>query len=256
VDGGRDALDGGTDVLITSDAMTIAYAAARPDFVSVPLPWSRVYVLMQPHTSVHVDSDMARSLEDDLAGGAVRVEARAVDDKEWGDVLATCDTTAATRPAASADSLTTLPAPRVSSVSPFVRWIVYAEDDNVARALSERLVALANARDPRITAVAPALTTGEPLRAAGFDTTRFRLRLTIARDAAYVAAMHVPGVCRDVAALISEAPWVAPDTHRLAEPLTPLIESRAHAIVRRGRVGVAVDDAGDVFLEFGPTPRR
>lgn len=162
-DGGRDALDGGTDVLITFDATTIAYAAARPDFISVPLPWSRVYVLIQPHTPVHVDPDTARSLETDLAGDAVRVEARAVDDSEWRDVLATCDTGASTRPVASADSSAPPPAPRVAlSASPFVNWIVYVEDDNVARALSERLVALANARDPRMTAVAPAVTTGEP----------------------------------------------------------------------------------------------
>ena len=130
---------------------------------------------------------------------------------------------------------------------------MYVEDDNVARALSERLVALANARDPRMTAVAPAVTTGEPLRAAGFDTTRFRLRLTVGRKAAYVAAMHRTGACQRYRRTDLGSAVGHPDTQGLPETITPLIESRAHAIVRRGRVGVAIVDAGDVFLEFGPT---
>jgi hypothetical protein len=256
-DAGRDALDGGTDVLITSDATTIAYAAARADFVNLPLPWGREYVLIQPAPPANVDRDTARALDSDLAADAVRVEARGVDDPQWGEVLAACDTAA--RPAQVGAPDTPHASAARGTVSPdgapLVNRIVYTANDAVARALSERLVALANAHDTRLTALAPTLTALQPVRASGLDTTQMRALLAAGHDVAYVASIDVTGICRDVATVVSDAPWVARDTQGLREAITPLIETRARAIVRRGRVGVAVDDAGDVYLEFGSPAR-
>jgi hypothetical protein len=114
----RDALDAGIDVLITADPRAVAYAATRADYVSVPLQWRTRYVLA---LATEADTTRVGELRRDLVT-AVRADARPAGPHGCADSAAR-DTLAHTRDR---------------------RRIGYADDDSVARALAERLVALAD----------------------------------------------------------------------------------------------------------------
>jgi len=241
---GRDALDAGVDVLITADATTIEYAAQRSDLARIPLPWDRVYVLIEPVPPSRMVQDMALALRTELAHDAVRVEAQPADDRQWWDGLGACRGAVPTMPPVG-------PRPVVAAPT---RRIVYQRHDHVARALSERLVALANAgsRSP----LGSTSLVGPPLRAAGLDTTQYREALAAGDEAGYVAALplHVGDACQSTVALLADVPWVARGDRTTTDQLFPLVETRAHAIVRPGRVGLSVDWLGNVSLEFGHRP--
>lgn len=235
----RDALDAGVDILITRDPETIAYAATRSDLRSVPLPWDRTYLLLQPHPLVDSTTPPADSATHAaraaLAADAVRVEARAAANAlRWAAHLAACTGPRAIdllSPAAP-------PAPR----------IVYAADDAVAGALAARLVALAGRGDHALRALAPGLD-GLPLRAAALSPAALVSALRVGDDAAYVVALPSPAdpsSCAAAAALIHGAPWLAADSAALSAQAAPLIDTRAHAIVRRGLPGIVVDSSGEV----------
>lgn len=101
--GALDFLDGGGDVLVTDRRAIIAYANSRADYVTVPLPWDRQYVLVAPY---------APALHDLVE--AVRVDAR---------------------PA------TPCPRDTLGDYDPLPR-IAYAAQDSTARALADRLVGM------------------------------------------------------------------------------------------------------------------
>ncbi|HEV8177309.1 MAG TPA: hypothetical protein VGP44_06425 [Gemmatimonadales bacterium] len=88
--------------------------------------------------------------------------------------------------------------------------IVYPREDKVARGLAERIVALT--RDT------------VPLRSAGLDPAEFAAAVRDQRDRGYVLGLErqVPAPCHELSALPSGA-WIQ-----------PLVDTRAHAIVRRG----------------------
>jgi hypothetical protein len=239
----RDALDAGIDLLLTGDPTTIAYAQRRPEFISVPLPWDRVYVLMVPTQSRHTLAalDSATALRTELASDAVRVEAKPAEPQQWWDEQLACGESEARRPASER--------PDSRSVRP---RIVYDRGDSVARALSERLVALANAPSDRLAAMAPQIAGGGPIRAAGLDAVQLERALAGGGETAYVVAFPVRVVtpCATARAIASEAPWLSDGTaDGLADRIWPLVETRARAIVRRGAVGLTVDWVGDISLE-------
>ncbi len=82
---GRDAIDAGADIVFTSDARTIAYAAAQSDLTSIPLMWDRVYVLIEPTPRNHGDRDSVLAVQRDLATNTLKVEARPATDSVWGE---------------------------------------------------------------------------------------------------------------------------------------------------------------------------
>jgi len=88
--------------------------------------------------------------------------------------------------------------------------IVYPRDDKVARGLAERIVALT--RD------------SVPLRSAGLDPAEFATAVRGQLDRGYVLGLprQVPAPCHELAALPAGA------------RIQPLVDTRAHAIVRRG----------------------
>jgi hypothetical protein len=95
--------------------------------------------------------------------------------------------------------------------------IVYPRDDMVARALAERIVALT--RDT------------VPLRSAGLARMEFAAALRAQHDRGYVLGLprQVPAPCHEFAALPESA------------QIQPLIDTRAHAFVRRGAPSFTVD---------------
>lgn len=160
----RDAMDAGADILVTDDAGTLAYAAQRPGYTSLPLPWSRTYALVLA-TAADSAAVVAPGFRDALARDAVRVDARAA-------------AGASAPPACSA-------APPVSS--PPVRTtapIAYSSADATARDLAARLAALgvAGAR-----AILP------------LDQDALLSSLRAGREAAYVLALpRTLALCQDL----------------------------------------------------------
>ena len=203
----RDALDRGADLLVTRDPALVDYAAAKSEFVSLPLPWTTTYVLIEPAARENglVPGGKLGALRQSLARDAVRADARAAEPPFWWDDLERC------------------PAPPAPLVGPRSSRVVYPVGDEVARALAERIVALAGA--------GAGLTT----RSLADDELRAALRSDSERAYLLAVPRQSLTVCRD------SAEWL------LGASAVPLIDTRAHAIVRRG--------APPLTIEWDGTPR-
>jgi len=155
--------------------------------------------------------------------------------------------------------------------------VVFPPGDPVARALAERLVALALAAGSGgagadagwLAEAAPALAAAGA-RARAVDpgsAARFAAALRAGGAAAYVVPLDLVGggdSCELVAALVERAPWLGglgrgpaagapggagPADNNDAPRIAPLIETRPLLIVRRGIAGVAVDGSGTLVLD-------
>jgi hypothetical protein len=100
--------------------------------------------------------------------------------------------------------------------------IAYVRGDEVARSLAERLVALVE--------------TGTQLRTVGLDQSQFAAALREGAERAYVVALprQTLSPCRETAQLPRNA------------RIEPLIDSRAHAIVRKGAPPLSVEWDGTI----------
>ena len=200
----RDAIDRGIDLAVTRDPAIVEYVAGRPDLEAYPLPWSRTYILLEPSGPPRL-TIAGDSVRRSLAQDAVRAEARAAEPPFWWDSLAAC----AAVPEGEGQPLTT-------------SRIVYPRDDEVARGLADRLVALAG--------------TGSSLRTAALDPPELAAALRDQTERAFVIAVPRESLapCRDA------SDW-PPGTS-----IQPLIDTRARAIVRRGSPPLTVDWDGTV----------
>jgi hypothetical protein len=200
----RDALDRGADLVVTRDPAVVDYAASRPAFAAFSLPWDRAYVLLQPAGAepLPITGDSVRL---SLAQDAVRAEARPAEPPFWWDSLAGC-------PVVSDVEGQHLTASR----------IVYPREDEVARGLTERLVALAG--------------TGASLRAAPLGPAELAAALRDRTERGFVIAAPRESLarCHDASA------WPR------GASIQPLIDTRARAIVRRGSPPLTVDWDGIV----------
>jgi hypothetical protein len=204
----RDALERGADIVVTRDPTVLEYVAARPEFVRFSLPWSRTYVLFESAShsdslnGILADPQAGRSLAD-----AAGVDARMAEPPFWWSDLSACrrNNVAVSRQQS----------PRV----------VYAEGDEVARRLAERVVALTPS--------------GTGVTAAALGPAQLTAAVQRGSDKAYVLAVPrrslVP--CRD------SSGWPP------AASIHPLIDSRAFAIVRRGSPPITVDWDGSIRIE-------
>jgi hypothetical protein len=150
----RDALDAGADLVVTDDPATLAYAQARPELSSVPLPWDRTYLLVLPNRpGMQLDTASTGRLRETLARDAVRVDARAAEPPfPWGSC-------AGPLPAGS------------PAAAPAGARIGYPAGDRTARDLAARIVAIGAA----------------PARSiVGLDGPALRESIRAAREAAYV----------------------------------------------------------------------
>jgi hypothetical protein len=199
----RDAIDRGVDLVQTSDPDVIEYASRRPGLTTVPLPWNRAYLLLLPWRSAGV-------------GAAIPLDTAAFRAALARDAVRT-DARAA-EPRSWWDHAGTC---RREPVPPGRRrevanTVVYRAADPVARGLAERIVALAGAPE---------------LAARGLDDKSFVSALASGSERAFVVAvpLHATAPCRE------SAGW----------PLTitavPLIETRPHAILRRGTPPLTVE---------------
>jgi Bacterial extracellular solute-binding proteins, family 5 Middle len=237
----RDLLDRGVDLLLTRSPAALDYAATLPSFQSVPLAWRWTHVLLAPGRarSTPALSDGQRQV---LADDAVRGEARGAQAPFWWQMLTDCDVTHERAPS-----------PPRSPSSPTPR-IVYDVGDTVARDLAERFVGLVRASGPGATAFLDVLLPDRPRRtfqrATGLGGEALALARRLGTDAGYVTALesHPIDPCRDLQVLTDGARWLDPET------IVPLVETRLHAIVRRGRSGVTAEWDGGLIIAPAEAP--
>jgi hypothetical protein len=221
----RDILDAGTDVLITGSPSAIQYARTQASRATIPLPWTRSYVLVLPTrgggdaSAGCIDADL-RTLRDALAL-AVHADARGANGPCWW------------KSEGSGEAARSHP--RAGS-----REILYPIEDATARELAERIVALAapDREEPAAAALhraAQGLFEAGGWNAAGMDSVHFAERLRRGSEGAYILALPRepawPAAAR--ASLLSAAPWLAPLGGTNA--LLPLVDTRETLLMRRGR---------------------
>ena len=204
----RDALDRGTDILVTYNPAVVEYVAGQPEFVSFPLPWSRTYVLLEPpnrtESLAHTLSDpqVQRSLTD-----AARVDARPAEPPFWWSEVSACS------------------GPTAAETQNRSSRVVYAEGDDVARRLAERVVALTPP--------------GTEVRTAALNPAQLGAALRNGSEKAYVLAAPRRSLapCRDSLSWPSTA------------SILPLIDTRASLIVRRGSPPLTVEWDGSIRID-------
>ena len=207
-DDARDLIDQGIDLLVTDDAAVLSYAADRPGFSTIRLPWDRTYVLAMPLGATLIDP-MIRA---GLARDAVRVDARAAQTTTWWSDPGSCG----------------VAAPPVVPPSGFLlKALVYRSDDPIARDLAGRLVALN-------------LVGAGGSRATGLGVAEFNAALVSGGASAYVLALPAQTLerCGALRELVARAPWLADAPARY---LMPLVDVRRRAIVRRGAAAFTVE---------------
>jgi hypothetical protein len=227
----RDALDQGVDLLLTRDPVALDYAATLPQFQSMPLAWQRVQVLLAPGRARSSPS-LSEDARQALARDAVRGDARGARGPFWWEMLTDCAVT---------------PSPPRSQSSPTSR-IVYDASDRAARELAERFVGLARASDPGTAVFLDALLPDRPRRtyerATGLTGSALSQARRLGNDAGYIVALDSRPIdpCRDLQTLSEGARWLD------AQTIVPLVETRMHALVRRGRSGMTAEWDGGLVV--------
>jgi hypothetical protein len=205
----RDVLDRGLpvahvprpDVVVTRDLNVIAYAESGRDYFTAVLPWNRTYALVSADSSSVVPSQAER---DALARDAVT-----------GDVRGAAEPFAWLTDSVCIARITPPPASPRSVVA-------YPADDAVARQLAERVVALAGAtRGTWLPAVLMSFSAAPRIVAMNADA----ISGALASGRAVAAVVAIP---RD-----PRLPCSTPNAP-LPWHSVPLVDSRAHVIVRRG----------------------
>ncbi len=245
----RDALDAGVDLLVTDDPATVSYATHRAELLTLPLPWDRTYVVLASESAPPNASETLRLTLAESVVRAVRADARAAQAPFWWESREGCAATVGTQPGAPA---------RPSS------RVVYHSSDRVAAGIAERLVALAGSRSargedsvlgkllPRLSRASSRATT------AALGPSAFAAALHAGDEVAYVLPLprFIVAPCHEFAMLLRSAPWLESARTDSRLPVIPLIETRSHAIVRRGRVGLSVDADGSLRLLDGASGKN
>ncbi len=224
----RDLVDAGFNLLVTRDPAVSTYAIAGDSTRMVPLPWDVTYVLAAPAEAGASRQFQTIRVREDFTPAAVAADARTAGSAFWWE-RADC------------------PMPTVAAVSvgdPAAR-IVYRREDRTARGLAERIVALA--ASGRMQDLTPGGAVGPRLVARGLAAAEYDVAVATGVDVGYVMALDrtVLDSCTAVSALLTAAPWPV--------RLVPLVETRAHLVVRHLSVAVAVDwDGSPLLVPPGP----
>ena len=194
----RDLIDAGVDLLLTDNPTLATYAGTRPDVVSMSLAWDETWALIVPRSG-GISLDTFVAFRSTLARDVVKADARPAEGPYWWTDSTGCSATAT---------------PPTASRGP--SRVVYARDEPIAKALAERIVALA----------------GGGATAVGLPPNALASTLNSGAELAYVLPFrrHAIDRCRELEALATTAPWFA------AAAISPLIDTRLHAVVKRDRL--------------------
>jgi len=210
------------DVLVTRDAGVLEYAAGLAGYLTAALPWSATYVLVPARaTSVAALPPVAE--RDALARDAVTVDSRgAAVPFPW-----LSDSVCAVNAAVPAGHLRPM--------------VAYAAGDTTARQLAERIVSLAaaNGGSSWLTRALEPIAPTAPLRIVAVPADSI-----IAGLAGGGAVAAVLSVARD-----PRTPCATAGDARVPAGAIPLVDTRAHVLVRRGS-GAAFLIAADGSLHF------
>ena len=200
----------GSDVLITRNRATISYAGSKPGFSVVPLAWDRTYVIVAPLGRPALGS-AEDGLKQTLVREVIRSDSRVAEPPFWWESMSCGGTT---------------PRPPMGRRAE----VVYSQDDETAREIAERLVALQPA----------------PLRAVGLTPAALGTSLAAGEAAMYVVSLPrtPPGRCGNQPAWPSQSSVV------------PLVDGRAHAIVRAGVPGFTIEGDGTFRFDLVLRPAR
>jgi hypothetical protein len=198
----RNFIDDGIDILLTGDSATAAYAARRLATPPVSLEWDRTWMLVVPGSPAEPargvsDDSRVNAVRDDLVHDAIRANARRAALPPW-----------IAEPSVCASGTARAPRPRVA----------YQSDDPVARAIAERMVALASPRSGDGTAL---VHIDAALGAAGTLTT---VPLT---DAAFITALRAGSELAFVVSIPSRAARTCSGARAI-----PLVDTRWQAVIR------------------------
>ncbi len=240
----RDFLDQSVDVVVTDQATALNYAATRTSvYTSAPLAWDRTYIVLVPErVRARTGAQPPRQLLVNIARDAVRTEAQAAAPPFWWDDGPSCEMATAPMPSAERGE---------------GRRIAYDRRDATARDLAERLVALSASSpgDAGLEFMSPTWSTDATnLQASGVGADEFSESVRRGVEAGYVFPLprFVWDRCAALNGLLSRIPWLTPqpETVRrgLAHALVPLVDVRARAVFRHGRVAAVTDWDGTFRL--------
>jgi hypothetical protein len=227
----RDVLDRGIpsartprpDVVVTREPTVISYATSSTGYFTVVLPYDRTYLLV---TADSVSEVLSQRERDALARDAVTADARG----------------AAPPFAWLADP--TCVAPFVLSRATPGSVVAYAAGDPIARQLAERIVALAGALTRPVWLPASLASGAAPARVAALAADSIADALATGRAAAAVVILPRDSRAR-CGTPNAPLPWHG----------VPLVDSRAHAIVRRGSgAAFIIDEDGSLLFTRRSTP--
>ena len=199
----RDAIDQDVDLLLTDDAMALAYASQLEAYRAIPLAWRHIYVLAMPRSNPLLVDVVDDPYLPGLIGRAAR---RASGVAWWRTVNCALPTAAAASPSATSN-----------------QRLVYRSGDAIAQRIAERLIVLAGSG------------TGERLTAVPLDPPDFGRAVRSGRDVGYVLALPLDPLapCLPLGALVHRAPWLEVSSDAA---LRPVVETRGFAVVRPDRV--------------------
>lgn len=236
----RDLLDQGVDLVLTRDPLAVAWAEAREGFRVLPLPPDRSYRMALPAGGL-------RELPDGLSAGLVRdvVPLGQVPSPAGGAGVGAAGTGAAGGGSCPASPGV---APSGDGRRELRPRVVHPAGDPVARALSQRVAALAG---PDSGAPLSPLRVGMAGRVAlmevvGLDPGRFQAALQEGGDVAYVfpEPLNPAAPCGAAGSRARRIPWLAKGS------LVSLLDTGPLALVRPGAPPLEVDGTGSVRLVF------
>lgn len=220
----RDLLAQGVDALLTGNRSALAYAAELPGHRVSGESSETVYALVSTYLEPERRGRI-EGLREDLARNVAASEATAIKALLWG----TCDSDLSPGGYAAVDA--------------FGRdRVVYRQGDADARALAERLVAVAlslNGSDSPGTA---------PI-AVSLGAEDFSLALRTGRDWAYIYSQSDErGICLAKGQLLLDAPWLSAKKNAFSGLVVGLVTTHTRLVTRNTLVSILRD--GDGVFRF------
>lgn len=235
--GALDILNGSADAMITDDPSVLDYARTKKHVAVMPMAWDKAYVLIDPRRAGMDISRSAPDLPRAVCDGFAR-DAVAVDARGGSDILT------------EAERASPLPAStKITWRSYTSKQVLFDSSDPTARALAERIVALA-AMDTSTSAEARALRRAMPeasndMRTTGLRQEEFAKRFKSPGDAGYVVPLSWNA---DFPALAMHLPYWVSSLRPLSRTLIPLVETRAHLVAISDRISYVDDKKGTVHI--------